>query len=91
MDQRPLTRSAYSPVTLSRTIENLKPNLNRHACLQLLGSGVQYSLRFSEKGGKLREIPVRHDLEQFLLAYIQAAGITEGPLFRPAVPQDEDS
>src|SRR5512142_336475 len=25
--------------------------------------GTQYSLRFSEKGGKSREIPVRHDLE----------------------------
>ena len=46
--------------------------------------GTQYTLRFSEKGGKSREIPVRHDLEQFLLAYIQAAGITEGPLFRTA-------
>jgi hypothetical protein len=27
---------------------------------------------------------VRHDLEQFLLAYIQAANIAEGPLFRTA-------
>ncbi|WP_435011939.1 tyrosine-type recombinase/integrase (plasmid) [Tundrisphaera lichenicola] len=42
-------------------------------------------LRFAEKGGKSREIPVRHDLEQFLLAYIEAAKITEGPLFRPAM------
>src|SRR5512135_3713903 len=32
--------------------------------------GTQYSLRFSEKGGKSREIPVRHDLEQFLREYI---------------------
>jgi integrase/recombinase XerD len=47
--------------------------------------GTQYSLRFSEKGGKSREIPVRHDLEQFLLAYIEAAHITEGPLFRTTV------
>src|SRR5262249_40470457 len=46
--------------------------------------GTQYSLRFSEKGGKAREIPVRHDLEQLLLAYVRAAGVTEGPLFRPA-------
>ena len=46
--------------------------------------GAQYTLRFAEKGGKSREIPVRHDLEQFLLEYIQAAGITEGPLFRTA-------
>jgi site-specific recombinase XerD len=47
--------------------------------------GSQYTLRFSEKGGKSREIPVRHDLQELLLAYIGAAGITEGPLFRTAV------
>ena len=46
--------------------------------------GTQYSLRFSEKGGKSREIPVRHDLEQFLREYIEAAEITEGRLFRTA-------
>ena len=44
--------------------------------------GTQYALRFSEKGGKSREIPVRHDLEQILRSYMEAAGITEGPLFR---------
>jgi integrase/recombinase XerD len=48
----------------------------------LVHDGSQYTLRFSEKGGKSREIPVRHDLEQILLDYLQAAGITEGPLFR---------
>jgi site-specific recombinase XerD len=47
--------------------------------------GTQYALRFSEKGGKAREIPVRHDLQEILLGYIEAAGITEGPLFRTAV------
>ena len=46
--------------------------------------GTQYSLRFSEKGGKSREIPVRHDLEQFLREYIEAAKISEGRLFRTA-------
>jgi integrase/recombinase XerD len=50
----------------------------------LVHDGSQYTLRFSERGGKSREIPVRHDLEQLLLAYVQAAGITEGPLFRTA-------
>jgi integrase/recombinase XerD len=49
-----------------------------------VNDGSQYTLRFAEKGGKSREIPVRHDLEQFLLAYVQAANITEGPLFRTA-------
>jgi len=37
--------------------------------------GGQYVLRFQEKGGKSREIPVRHDLEGFILAYVDAAGI----------------
>jgi integrase/recombinase XerD len=48
--------------------------------------GLQSVLRFQEKGGKSREIPVRHDLEGFIRAYLDAAGIaTEGketPLFR---------
>jgi integrase/recombinase XerD len=48
--------------------------------------GSQYVLRFQEKGGKSREIPVRHDLEVMLLAYIEAAGIgnqaKDSPLFR---------
>jgi integrase/recombinase XerD len=48
--------------------------------------GTQYVLRFQEKGGKSREIPVRHDLEGFILAYVEAAGIAEAakdsPLFR---------
>jgi site-specific recombinase XerD len=47
--------------------------------------GTQYSLRFSEKGGKSREIPVRHDLQEMILGYVQAAGIAEGALFRTAV------
>jgi hypothetical protein len=40
--------------------------------------GSQYTLRLSEKSGKSREMPVRHDLESLLLAYAEAAGITEG-------------
>ena len=48
--------------------------------------GQQYTLRFQEKGGKSREIPVRRDLEGFILAYVEAAAIggeaRESPLFR---------
>jgi site-specific recombinase XerD len=48
--------------------------------------GTQYVLRFQEKGGKSREIPVRHDLEGYILAYVEAAGIVgdakDRPLFR---------
>ena len=47
--------------------------------------GTQYSFRFSEKGGKSREIPVRHDLEGYLREYIEAAKISEGRLFRTSV------
>ncbi|HMB03312.1 MAG TPA: tyrosine-type recombinase/integrase, partial [Isosphaeraceae bacterium] len=50
----------------------------------LVHDGAQYTLRFSEKGGKSREIPVRHDLEGYLREYIERAAITEGPLFRTA-------
>ena len=49
-------------------------------------TGEQRSLRFREKGGKDREIPVRHDLEGWINEYIAAAGIGEeskaSPLFR---------
>ena len=41
--------------------------------------GGQYVLRFTEKGGKSREISVRHDLEGFILAYVEAAVIAEEP------------
>jgi site-specific recombinase XerD len=52
-------------------------------------AGDQYCLRFSEKGGKSREIPVRHDLQHFMTSYLAAAGIAAAapdvPLFRTAV------
>lgn len=51
--------------------------------------GSQYVLRFQEKGGKSREIPVRHDLEGMIRAYIEAAGLggegKDSPLFRTAI------
>jgi integrase len=50
--------------------------------------GEQRALRFREKGGKDREIPVRHDLQGLINEYIAAAGIAEdtrsAPLFRAA-------
>lgn len=45
--------------------------------------GEQYTLRFGEKGGKAREIPVRHDLQRMILAYLEAAGVTEAPKDTP--------
>jgi integrase/recombinase XerD len=48
--------------------------------------GSQYVLRFAEKGGKARSIPVRADLQQFIVEYMFAAAIEDGakdaPLFR---------
>jgi integrase/recombinase XerD len=45
-------------------------------------------LHFDENGGKSREIPVRHDLEQMLSAYVDGSGLSdapkESPLFRTA-------
>ena len=51
--------------------------------------GEHRTLRFKEKGGKDKEIPVRHDLADWLNEYIGAAGIAEEsngklPLFRAA-------
>ncbi len=45
--------------------------------------GTQYVLRFQEKGGKSREIPVRHDLQGFIRGYLEAAGIAAEPKDRP--------
>ncbi len=41
--------------------------------------GEQWSLRFHEKGGKSREIPVRHDLQAYLSEYLAAAGLRGAP------------
>ena len=44
-------------------------------------------LRLHEKNGKLNEMPCHHNLEEYLDAYIEAAGIArarKGPLFRAA-------
>jgi len=48
--------------------------------------GTQFALRFAEKGGKARSIPVRHDLQGYLQEYIQVVGLEgapkDSPLFR---------
>ena len=47
--------------------------------------GDQYCLRFSEKGGKSREIPVRHDLQRTITEYLLAGSLDSwdksSPLF----------
>lgn len=49
--------------------------------------GTQSMFRFDEKGGKVRNIPCRSDLETFMRDYLDAAGPAgeETPLFRSAV------
>ena len=49
--------------------------------------GKRWWVRLHEKGGKRHEMPAHHNLEAYLDAYIEAAGIREGgnsPLFRSA-------
>ena len=52
-------------------------------------AGDQYCLRFLDKGGKSREIPVRHDLQCFLFDYLDAATLRaapdNSPMFRSVV------
>jgi site-specific recombinase XerD len=40
-------------------------------------------LHFAEKGGKSREIPVRHDLEAIISEYIDRAGLRDAPKDTP--------
>ena len=51
--------------------------------------GKRWWLRLHEKGGKRHEMPAHHNLEAYLDAYIDAAGIRDAgknPLFRTATP-----
>lgn len=52
-------------------------------------AGDQSCLRFTEKGGKSREVPARHDLQGFITDYLKAAELMNSekgtPLFRSAV------
>ena len=50
--------------------------------------GRRWWVRLHEKGGKLHTMPCHHNLEQYLVEYIAAAGIGDqckGPLFRSAI------
>lgn len=53
----------------------------------LYDTGEQHCLTFHDKGGKSREIPVRHDPQLLLANYLQAAGSffdlsSDGQIFR---------
>jgi len=80
-DRAILSTPAYTPCR-ARAIAKLRLQDFQH-------DGEQYVLRFQEKGGKSREIPVRLELQRDILAYLEAAGIgadaKDRPLFRSAV------
>jgi hypothetical protein len=51
-------------------------------------SGKRFLLRFKEKGGKEKELPVHHKLEEILDTYLKTTGLEkepESPLFPAAV------
>jgi site-specific recombinase XerD len=51
-------------------------------------SGKRFFLRFKEKGGKEKELPVHHKLEQLLDEYLKATGLSKEPaslLFQAAL------
>ena len=49
----------------------------------LRDQGNQRSLLFAEKGGKAREVPVRHDLDEWISAYLEGAGLEDAPQASP--------
>jgi site-specific recombinase XerD len=46
-------------------------------------AGQQWMIHFGEKGGKSREIPVRHDLEKMIIEYLDAGGLRDAPKDTP--------
>src|SRR5271165_3881548 len=51
-------------------------------------SGKRFLLRFKEKGGKEKELPVHHKLEELLDEYLKASGLEkepESPLFPASI------
>ena len=63
--------------------------VSKLCCGDFYDVGDQWMLRFQEKNGKSREIPVRHDLREIIAAYIDRAGFAgapkDAPLFRAAI------
>ena len=67
-------------------------------------AGEQWMLRFRDKGGKSREIPVSHDLKTYLDEYLEYSGLRHGrrrrdpdtgkfrprPLFRTAMKKKRE-
>ena len=54
-------------------------SIARLRCGDYYETGEQWMLRFDEKRRRTREIPVRHDLHNYLRDYVEAAGLTDVP------------
>ena len=71
--------------TLIYTIARISAVAGLHTSSLVEDGGLPF-LRLVEKGGKVRDIPVRADLNRYLTAYVAAAGrhlpALSGPLFR---------
>ena len=53
--------------------------ISRLRMQDLRDHGNHRALQYAEKGGKSREIPVRHDLDEWIAAYLEGAGLAEAP------------
>jgi integrase len=65
--------------------ESKRSSPSRAHCNTYYANGKRWWLRLHEKGGKRHEMPAHHNLEAYLDAYIEAAGLRDGgesPLFR---------
>ena len=74
-DRAALAVLAYTAVRVGALAKLTRGNL--------IQDGAQWCLRFQEKGGKSRLIPVRHDLERFLFEYIDGGGLGDAPKQTP--------
>ena len=57
--------------------------ISRLRMQDLRDNGKYRSLQFAEKGGKAREILVRHDLDEWIATYLDGAGLTDAPQASP--------
>ena len=53
--------------------------------------GKRWWVRLHEKGGKRHEMPAHHNLEAYLDAYIEAAGIRDDGVVAPQFPDSGTS
>src|ERR1700751_3657543 len=73
-------RHSLRPVCAQPGRHPLKPTLKGYFYTNLGGTlGKRFLLRFKEKGGKEKELPVHHKLEELLDQYLKASGLEKEP------------